>query len=87
MIENSQGQKTCLSGSTDYFSFGLSGQDDIHAFKSVQSTWTGSNQELYKNVAQALSKVMQTFVIVEAKSPLARLEPHIPQVVAEATAL
>ncbi|KAF9448999.1 hypothetical protein P691DRAFT_813324 [Macrolepiota fuliginosa MF-IS2] len=86
-IKNNRQQETRLSGSTDYFSFAMSDKGNIKLFKAAQTTWAGSNQELYKHVASVLSDMMEAFVIVEAKSPLARLESHIPQVVAEAIAL
>ncbi|KAF9448976.1 hypothetical protein P691DRAFT_590167 [Macrolepiota fuliginosa MF-IS2] len=86
-IKNNRQQETRLSGSTDYFSFALTSEESIMGFKAAQAAWTGSNQGLYKNIASALSNATEAFVIVEAKSPLARLESHIPQVVAEAIAL
>lgn len=89
-VKNKSGHTTNLTGSTDYFTFSMLNQQDLKLIKTQRSLWAGSAVELYDRLVKLwadLSLGSDGFVIVEAKSPLTKVESHIPQVVAEALAL
>lgn len=86
-VMNHLKQVTYLSGSTDYFGFMLGTSAQRKGLKDTQTTWRGSAQEYYRRIMTRWALHSQGFVIVEAKSPLVRLETHLPQAIAEAVAL
>lgn len=87
VVKNQHGHKTRLSGSTDYIALYTADGNTLKETKTYRSQWRGSAADLYERVITRWSSAEDLFVIVEAKSPLTRLESHIPQVVAEALAL